>query len=185
MWQNVYVESHERLDNGKWRVVAMSKHAEGIADRASQMYADSTRPRVQFDHDFVETNTSHIFGHTGLADYKHKNWELGIVAVQNGTENTEDSLALLRPTVDVFASIQKEHLLENIGSDGSQAILKAARTIGKFVNNCYTHKRRSGGTRGGGYRGGKGSIPRYLTDALHVPRKLTAQVSNCVQHAGV
>ena len=44
-----------------------------------------------------------------------------------------------------------------------------------YTRCCFSHQTRIGGTRGGGKRGGKGSLPRYLLDH-NVPVKVMSRM---------
>ena len=44
-----------------------------------------------------------------------------------------------------------------------------------YTRRCFSHQTRVGGSRGGGKRGGKGSLPRYLLDQ-NVPMKVMSRM---------
>ena len=56
----------------------------------------------------------------------------------------------------------------SLKSDCGTAIIGATKRYRITHKPCYTHSLRKGGTRGGGYRSGKGSALRYLKDLVSV-----------------
>ena len=78
------------------------------------------------------------------------------------------------------------HSIHNHGSgvvrtaliDGGRALESAVKSLpGVTRRRCFAHCTRMGLTRGGGKRGGKGSLPRYLLDNGVKPKVMAKMMS--------
>ena len=59
----------------------------------------------------------------------------------------------------------------------SVSLASSSDVIGCILRRCFAHTVRCGFTRGGGKRGGKGSLPRYLLDQGVIPRVVVKMMS--------
>ena len=142
------------------------------------MFSKNLRLRVQLEDDFVDVKDNVFnFGTVGLSDAAHRFWPLAAVFVQSRTESAENATVLLQAAIDFFVDIGKWHMLELNLMDGSFALTNAAKACKLLERLCYSHRTRKGLTRGGSYRGGKGSVWRYLGTSRKLPAKQISKVS--------
>jgi hypothetical protein len=120
-------------------------------------------------------------GHIGFSDLNHRYWILGIVISRS--ENQEAAGHLLHHALK---------LLRQHGGDGNRVLVDGGKALNKAIGNenevrellesltlekrrCHAHCIRMPFSRGGGFRGGKGSIVKALLDA-NVPRETVGKI---------
>ena len=173
--------------------------------RVQAAIAMSSGNKVQLEVDYFTPrglkSTYHV-GHVGFSDLSHFYWPLFYqISV---SENQEAVYQLLSTTINFIEYISQCQAAEStdmsdqgqiatvnvVLADGGTAILAAINQInneiktlskneerGLVLRRCFAHVIRMGFTRGGGYRGGKGSLPRYLLEKGVSPKLMTKMMS--------
>ena len=193
MWKYIYVVSHDYdPTTGQFTKVLFCLTDVGECAAA----AGSTFPNrhVQLETDYFGVGGPWQVGHVGVSDYNHRYWPLAFQIAKS--ENKEAVHDLLK-----FASYMVEHSYEegeeqpqvtHVLADGGEAINRAIDMLSEerlsgeeyqlFLRRCFAHVIRMGGTRGGGHRGGKGSLPRYLLEQGVPPKVMTKMMSDVCYH---
>ena len=195
MWKYIYVVSHDYDHNaGKFTKVLFT--VTDIAQRCAAAASTFPNGKVQLETDyFTVVGVPWQVGHIGVSDYNHKYW--GLAFQISDSENKQAVWELLQfalycvenvhelETNDIVSQAQVTHVL----ADGGEAIRSAIEQQSNerydaggqrlALRRCFAHVIRMGMTRGGGIRGGKGSLPRYLLDQ-GVPPKVMAKMMSII-----
>ena len=124
-----------------------------------------------------------LVGHVGSSDWNHVYWPL---LYQIAMSKNEDTATTLFQTATDMIEKDGSASVDTFLIDGGAALFAATKNIRSSKNidinvvgvprrRCFSHNIRMGMTRGGGKRGGKGSLPRYLLDQ-GVPAKLMSSM---------
>jgi len=182
--EQLHIIDHNYGDNetGKFHIVASPNDAMEIAKEAANANPGG---HVQLEMDFyhLRNGAKYQVGHIGVSDYGHHFWLLALIICES--ENEKSALRLLKAAVDIIEAA--EGSVEFVLVDGGTALKAAIDTLNVsrreqeisklLLRACFIHKMRLPGSRGGGYRGGKGSIPRGLLEK-GVSNKQMGRVSN-------
>ena len=135
-----------------------------------------------------------MVGHVGVSCLKHVYWLLAIQIAMAECEKT--ATPLLEASVQVIHD-KTDKVVSNVLADGGTALSCAIKKVAEkrtsradvaeftvevgniYIRRCFTHCSRFGLTRGGGKRGGKGSLPRYLLDH-NVPAKVMGKMMGTI-----
>ncbi len=184
IWKKVEVVDHDYNGEGSSFSYILLQYDDALvrARLAASMYEDNG---VQLEMDFfvgVCPNDEFQMGHIGLSDKgRHKYWIL--------------AAGIFRSENNVAAGLILQHalkLLETVGGKGNRVLVDGGKALSKAVKNenelrgllekvklelrrCLAHCLRRPFSRGGGYRGGKGSVHRALLDNK-VPQKLVGKI---------
>lgn len=143
-----------------------------VAERCANAAAMYPNGKVQLEMDFFyprEEGPIQV-GHAGISDCHHKYWPL--VYSVTPSEDKDSCVRVLNNAINLVED--NGGLVSTLLSDGGGAILSAIDQInserqlaGKPIikkRRCFAHNIRMPHTKGGGKRGGQGSLCRYLLD---------------------
>ena len=172
------VIEHDYGEGGNKKFVLFE--AKDIAKRvelAGQMYGDEEGDKkyaVQINTDFAHIpGTGMVLGTCGIDDFKRKDWLTSFCVCP--AEDAEMAEKLMRATVvriDADSRAKRDKAL----IDGAGALKKAARALLLKARGCHAHIVRLALRRGGGKRGSKGSLSRYLLTNMGMTYKDMAKV---------
>ena len=144
--------------------------------------------KVQLEIDFFHPNEEMPYqvGHVGVSDCNHKYWPIAYIIAPR--EDKDSCWKLLKTGIHLIEQKYGDNPAGQVStllSDGGGGILSAIDAInveraaaGKSIikkRRCFAHNIRMPNTNGGGKRGGKGSLPRYLLDNL-CPADIMAKI---------
>lgn len=183
VWQKIVVVNHNYEGNGSTfdHILLEYDDAKLRAEKATKMYQDGG---AQLDMDFfmgVSAADEWQVGHIGFSDLNHRYWILGMVIARS--ENSKAAGIILRHALN---------LLRDAGGNGNRILVDGGKALCSAIGNenevrqlleefvlelrrCLAHCLRMPFSRGGGYRGGKGSIPKKLIED-GVPRKIVGKI---------
>ena len=172
IWKKIVVVDHNYDgDGGNFDFILLQYgDAKLRADKAVDMYLDS---KVQLEMDFflgVCPGDHWQVGHCGFSDLNHRYWILGMVIARS--ENQHAAGIVLGHSLLLLA--QSGGNGNRVLVDGGKALSKAVKNENAFrqlieqveleLKRCLAHCLRRPFSRGGGYRGGKGSVHKALLD---------------------
>ena len=182
-WEKMVVVDHDYDGDGSNFSYILLKYddADDRAKEAVSMFLDGG---CQLDMDFfvgVCPNDEWQVGHIGFSDLNHRYWILAVVISRS--ENHEAAGIILKSALS---------LLEEAGGKGNRILVDGGTALAKAImsenewrrlvedvelelRRCLAHCLRRPFSRGGGYRGGKGSIHKALLDSK-VPREIIAKI---------
>ena len=178
MKKHLNVIQHDYGDGGDKKFVLFE--TKDIAQRvelAGLMFDDEegdNKNAVQINCDFAHIpGTGMVLGTCGVDDFKRKDWLTSFCVCP--AEDAEMAEKVMRATVvriDADARARRDKAL----IDGAGALKKAARALLLKVRECHAHIVRMALRRGGGKRGSKGSLSRYLLTNMGLGYKDMAKV---------
>lgn len=135
---------------------------------------------VQISCDFADIpGTNMQLGTCGVDDFGRKQYLTSFCICPY--ENAADAEKLMKATVDrIDADIRAKR--DKALIDGAGALKKAARALLLRVRSCHAHIVRLALRRGGGKRGSKGSLSRYLLTNMGMCHKDMAKVVGDVHY---
>jgi GNAT superfamily N-acetyltransferase len=155
------------------------KDAHKIAEMAAKMYdhLPEDERKGQFEADFFQLpnveNKAWQVGHVGVSDFLHRYWPM--VYVVSKSENKEFATKLMEKAIQI---LQDAGANPRVGLvDGGKALIEALKDLAQEIRSCHAHVVRLPGSRGGGKRGSKGSLPRYLLNTVGMKLKEMSKVS--------
>ena len=120
-------------------------------------------------------------GHIGFPDMNHRYWILAVVISRS--ENNEAAGIILKSALSLLKEAGGRG--NRILVDGGKALAKAIMSENEWrrlvedveleLRRCLAHCLRRPFSRGGGYRGGKGSVHKALLDSK-VPREIISKI---------
>ena len=183
IWKKIVVVDHNYDgDGGTFDYILLQYgDAKLRADKAVDMYLDS---KVQLEMDFflgVCPGDHWQVGHCGFSDLNHRYWILGMVIARS--ENQHAAGIVLGHSLLLLA--QSGGNGNRVLVDGGKALSKAVKNENAFrqlieqvkleLKRCLAHCLRRPFSRGGGYRGGKGSVHKALLDN-NVPKDIVGKM---------
>lgn len=178
MKKHLNVIEHDYGEGGdKKLVVFETKDIAQRVELAGQMYDDEEGDKknaVQINCDFAHIpGTDMVLGTCGVDDFKRKDWLTSFCVCP--AEDAVMAEKVMRATVvriDADSRARRDKAL----IDGAGALKKAARALLLKVRECHAHIVRMALRRGGGKRGSKGSLSRYLLTNMGLGYKDMAKV---------
>jgi len=135
---------------------------------------------VQISCDFADIpGTDMQLGTCGVDDFGRKQYLTSFCIFPY--ENAEDAEKLMRATVERIDADERAKRDKAL-IDGAGALKKAARALLLRVRSCHAHIVRLALRRGGGKRGSKGSLSRYLLTNMGIGYKDMAKVVGDVHY---
>lgn len=205
VWKHIRVVEHDvGVPSDKGFTFILLEYVNS-ARRAELIVKSDLGPLIQLEMDFFKlvNNDGWQVGHIGTSDLNHRYWLLGSILCLS--ENTSNALKLLsrgEKLIEAAGGLVTKGLI-----DGGKALISAveqsnaSRTrriregnlvisndlllasdgllefLEIFVRRCFAHIVRMPNTRGGGKRGSKGSLARYLLET-GIPPKTVSKVSD-------
>ena len=198
VWKHIHVWEHDYdSKSGKFTKILFAPADAELRARGAGI--TFVKRHVQLETDYFKIHGDESdwqVGHVGVSDYEHKYWPLAFQVAKS--ENKDAVVQLLENGIclvenacyihDQLATGIENARVTKIMADGGVAIasgissLNDRRQEGFDIDErrCFAHVIRMGFTRGGGIRGGKGSLARYLLDN-RVPPKVMAKMMNDVR----
>ena len=135
---------------------------------------------VQISCDFADIpGTDMQLGTCGVDDFGRKQYLTSFCICPY--ENAEDAEKLMRATVERIDADERAKRDKAL-IDGAGALKKAARALRLRVRSCHAHIVRLALRRGGGKRGSKGSLSRYLLTNMGIGYKDMSKVVGDVHY---
>jgi hypothetical protein len=198
LWKFIYVAKHDfNVSTGQFTKITFC--VTDIAKRckaAALMFPDG---QVQLETDYLGIGGPYVFGHAGVSDFNHKYWllvfQIALSENEGAVYEMLDLAVHFAENVHLLPLEEDEELLTpatvtQVLADGGEAIRAAVEKLSDercegddanqfaiLIRRCFAHIIRMGFTRGGGYRGGKGSLPRYLLKQGVPPKVMTKMMS--------
>ena len=183
IWSKIEVVDHNYDGDGSTfdYILIQYGDAEERAGKAVNMFFDHG---VQLEMDFflgVCVGNYWQVGHCGFSDLNHRYWILGMVIAKS--ENNDAAGKILEHSLKLIeeAGGKGNRVLVDGGRALSRAVLDRNRVRGLLddiilvIRRCLAHCLRRPMSRGGGYRGGKGSVHKALLDN-DVPRRIIGKI---------
>jgi len=184
VWPYVKVHSHDHVGSTWSSITFECVHWKLLLAAAVKMYPDGT---VQLEIDFfrgcAERDEWQV-GQIGFSDFNHSYFLIGMDICRS--ENNISAGRLLDRALEMLNEVDGD--CDYVLVDGGPALNLAIDNANKSratarvkikKRACHTHMNRLPNTRGGGKRGGNGSLPRYLLDQ-GVDRKTMRKIVACI-----
>ena len=187
LWKHLVVSHHDH-DGSTWKNIAAEyKDSKQLVADALKMFPDGKLVQLEMDF-FKGISEGDVFqyGQCGFSDIGHRFFMTNFILCKS--ENKDSAGMLLTRALEMLNELGGD--CNWVLVDGGYALDAAISNANKERNGdgsvtvkvwiqkraCHAHITRMGNTRGGGKRGGKGSLPRFLLDQ-GVPVKTMRKVS--------
>jgi len=172
VWEKIEVVKHDYEGDGNTfdHILLQYNDAKLRAQKAATMFPDNG---AQLEMDFFKgasADDEWQVGHIGFSDLNHRYWILGMVIARS--ENADAAGLILRHALQLLEEAGGQVI--RVLVDGGKALSAAIRNENEVrelvekvrleVRRCLAHCLRRPFSRGGGYRGGKGSVHKALID---------------------
>lgn len=187
LWKHLVVSHHDH-DGSTWKNIAAEYNDwKQLVANALKMFPDGKLVQLEMDF-FKGISEGDVFqyGQCGFSDIGHRFFMTNFILCKS--ENKDSAGMLLTRALEMLNELGGD--CNWVLIDGGYALEAAIKNTNSERNEdgsvtvkvliqkraCHAHITRMGNTRGGGKRGGKGSLPRFLLDQ-GIPVKTMRKVS--------